>query len=104
MLPLLLCALPFEQRSALCVETQSHTESQGQNMWFLIFLGNLTFTEANEQTCLVSRLGNYQNIVNFLICSLGKLKLNFLLRLVMSNRFMNLGIGKQQNLFLLQII
>ena len=40
---------------------------RGQNVRFPVFPRNLTFTEGNQQTCLLSRLGKCQNSVNFLI-------------------------------------
>ena len=38
---------------------------RGQNVRFPVFPRNLTFTEGNQQTCLLSRLGKCQNNVNF---------------------------------------
>ena len=41
--------------------------SRGQNVWFPVFPRNLTFTEGNQQTCLLSCSGKCQNNVNFQI-------------------------------------
>ena len=38
---------------------------RGQNVRFPVFPRNLTFTEGNQQTCLLSRSGKCQNNVNF---------------------------------------
>ena len=38
---------------------------RGQNVRFPVFPRNLTFTEGNQQTCLLSRTGKCQNSVNF---------------------------------------
>ena len=55
---------------------------RGQNVRFPVFPRNLTFTEGNQQTCLLSRSGKCQNNVNFPILVREIIEIKYLFSLV----------------------